>query len=155
MNGGLYPCFYSNWPPKECIEKTNHLVYHWLCIKLHFNLNRRSYHLIWVYPKHEFFMLLGNHFLCFQHFSLSLFFFPKCRNWGAHYTRVHTVWYINAGLLEKEKQVISGINSLRHCEKQNTLVLLLSDEHFFFLFIRKELEKFYLYCLRVPNYLLL
>lgn len=50
----------------------------------------------------NFFMLLGNHFLCFQHFSLS-FFFPKCRNWGAHYTRVHTIWYINAGLLEKEK----------------------------------------------------
>lgn len=89
---------------KNALKKTNRLVYHWLCIELHFNLNRRSYHLIWVYPKHEFFMLSGNHFLCFQHFSLSLFFFSQSAEIEvAHYTRVHTIWYINAGLLEKEK----------------------------------------------------
>ena len=88
----------------------------------------------------NFFMLLGNHFLCFQHFSLS-FFFPKVQKLrctlytGAHYM-VHKCWLVR----KRKKQVISGINSLRHCEKQNTLFFLLRDEHFFFCLSKKCLK---------------
>ena len=103
----------------------------------------------------NFFMLLGNHFLSFQHFSLS-FFFPKCRNWGAHYTRMHTIWYINAGLLEKEKNRLfqASIHWGTVRSKVHYFFYWSWGMNIFFLFIEKVLEKSYLYCFGVPNYLL-
>ena len=87
-------------------------------------------------------------FLCYRvttfsvfSISLSLFFFPKvqklrCTLYTGTHCMVHKCWLVR----KSKKQVISGINSLRHCEKQNTLFFLLRDEHFFFCLSKKCLK---------------
>ena len=88
-----YAWFYSGWPPKESIGRTDNFVAGALSDIIFWRDDPIV--VLWVFPNHDVLTLFfRNHFLCF----LLPFFFSKCSPkqgcvlyTGEHYTRVNTV----------------------------------------------------------------